>query len=104
MKLLEIRSLDSLTIGQRRLLDELLACHPAKRRGDLVAYVIEGVPGTRLLQRLLVAPSRDDVRPGDDVVANGSLWAGAGTFVLGSEDASEERIELAGMITPAVPQ
>src|SRR5919197_466792 len=78
VKVLEIRDLDSLTLRQRRLLDRLLARRPSVKRRDLVAYLIEGVTETHLLQRLLIAPSRDDVRPGDSVEAAGSCCTGAG--------------------------
>lgn len=100
MKLLEVRRVDSLTARQQRLLDELLARHPTMRRGDLVAYVIEGMPATRLLQRLIVAPLRDDVRPGDDLKFEGSLSAGASSFVLGDVATSGEEIEIADRIAP----
>jgi hypothetical protein len=92
VKVFEIRALDSLTSRRRRLLDDLLGRHPNIHQHDLAVYVIEGIPGTGLQRRLLIAPARSDLKPGSVVKCHG-IYAAAGEFVVGSDEVEDESLE-----------
>jgi hypothetical protein len=97
MRVLEVREVASLNHEQRSLLDDLFARHPEMSHQTLAVYVIEGITGTDLLQRLLVAPRRCDVRAGSRVECDG-LHAAAGVFTLGDSTSRDESLEIAGAI------